>query len=447
MTDVVPAPAWPEPGTRSEALTERAKRVFTGGSTRLLAWIDPYPVYLVRGSGAYVEDVDGKRYFDLTNNFASLIHGHAHPRITEAVAARVAEGTCFTLPTPCDVELAELLLDRLEHADRIRFLNSGSEAVMMAIRAARAHTGRPMIAKVEGAYHGMYDHAEISLDSSPQTWGQTPRAVAYSHGTPEAVLADTLILPFNDVEVAEAALREHADRLAGVLIDPVPATCGMIPASPDFVAMLRRVCDETGAVLIFDEVVSFRYGYNGAQGRFGGKPDLTTVAKIIGGGFPVGAVAGRAEVMAVFDHSAGKPLAPASGTFSANPVTMTAGRVTMEMLDRAAFDHLQALGDHARARIADAIGDSGFGGQVTGVGSNFLIHPHVRPVRDYRSAWRSPAERAVMTALQREMLVRGTFIAATGSGFISSVTTTDDLDQFGTALADAMRAARRQHGG
>ena len=436
---------WPDQNTQSYALTERARRVFTGGSTRLLAWLDPYPIYLSRGEGAYVHDVDGNPYFDLTNNFASLIHGHAHPRIVAAVTERVALGTCFTLPTPADVELAELLLQRVEGADKIRFLNSGTEAVMMAIRAARAYTGRPMIAKVEGAYHGMYDHAEISLDSNPDTWGQTPKSISYSHGTPEAVLADTLILPFNDVEGAEAALKEHADRLAGVLIDPVPATCGMIPATPEYLAMLRRLCDELGAVLIFDEVVSFRYGYQGAQGVFGGDPDLTTIAKIIGGGFPVGAIAGKAEVMAVFDHSHGKPLAPASGTFSANPVSMVAGKASMEMLDPEAFAHLQRLGDHARDMIGQAILDSGFVGQVTGVGSNFLLHPHVRHITDYRSAWRAPAEHKRMKALQHGMLKQGVFMAGTGSGFISTVTATKDLDHFGAALAKVMADLTRLH--
>lgn len=436
---------WPDQNTQSYVLSQRAHHVFAGGSTRLLAWLDPYPIYLSRGEGAYVHDVDGNPYFDLTNNFASLIHGHAHPRIVAAVTERVAQGTCFTLPTPADVELAELLLQRLEGADKIRFLNSGTEAVMMAIRAARAYTGRPMIAKVEGAYHGMYDHAEISLDSNPDTWGQTPKSVSYSHGTPEAVLADTLILPFNDVEGAEAALKEHADRLAGVLIDPVPATCGMIPATPEYLAMLRRLCDELGAVLIFDEVVSFRYGYQGAQGVFGGDPDLTTIAKIIGGGFPVGAIAGKAEVMAVFDHSHGKPLAPASGTFSANPVSMVAGKASMEMLDPEAFAHLQRLGDHARDVIEQAIRDSGFVGQVTGVGSNFLIHPHVRHITDYRSAWRAPAEQKRMKALQHGMLKQGVFMAGTGSGFISTVTATKDLDHFGAALAKVMADLTRLH--
>ena len=432
---------WPDPDTGSYALAQRASQVFAGGSTRLQVWIDPYPIYLTSGAGAYVRDVDGNEYFDLTNNFASLIHGHAHPEITRRVVERVMQGTCFTLPTPHDVELGELLLARLPRMDKIRFLNSGTEAVMMAIRAARAHTGRPLIAKVEGAYHGMYDHAEISLDPSPETWGQTPNAVPFSHGTPEAVLADTLILPFNDVEAAEALLYEKLDRLAGVLVDPCPATCGQIPITPEFAAMLRRVCDEVGALLIYDEVVSFRYGYHGAQGRFGGEPDLTTIAKIIGGGFPVGAVAGTDKAMAVFDHSRGKPLAPASGTFSGNPVSMVAGLASMQLLDEAAFEHLQALGDHARARLREVIAEAGWEGQVTGVGSNFILHPHARPISDYRTAWRSDAEKRRIAAVQRGLLQRGVFLAGTGAGFISTVTTTADLDRFAEAFAQTLKAA------
>ena len=431
---------WPETNSRSFQLTARAKQVFAGGSTRLLSWLDPYPIYLERGEGAYIYDVDGQRYFDLTNNFASLIHGHAHPEIMARVGAQLAKGTCFTLPTAHDVILGELLLERLQGADKIRFLNSGTEAVMMALRAARAYTGKPLIAKIEGAYHGMYDHAEISLDSTPQNWGQVPQATSYSHGTPAAVLQDTLILPFNDVDGTEVALRDHADRLAGVLIDPVPASCGMIPATPEYLAMLRRVCTELDAVLIFDEVISFRYGYHGAQGLYECCPDLTTIAKIIGGGFPVGAIAGRDKFMAVFDHSAGKPLAPASGTFSANPISMIAGQTSMELLDEAAFTRLQALGDHMRNCIRTAISNSGFKGQVTGVGSNFLIHPHQRHITDYRSNYRSAREKQTMHEIQHGLLKRGIFLAVQGAGFISSVTTTQDLDIFGEVLSELLYA-------
>ena len=209
--------------------------------------------------------------------------------------------------------------------------------------------------------------------------------------------------------------------------------------------MLRRLCDELGAVLIFDEVISFRYGYHGAQGIYGGDPDLTTIAKIIGGGFSVGAIAGKAEVMAVFDHSHGKPLAPASGTFSANPVSMVAGKVSMDMLDPAAFAHLQALGRPCARCHRASDPRQRISGQVTGVGSNFVIHPHVRHITGYRSAWRAPDECERIKALQHGLLKQGVFMAVTGSGFISTATTTKDLDHFGGALAEVMADVTKRH--
>ena len=430
---------WPDPASKSAALYERAAKVFAGGNTRLQVWVDPFPVYAEKGSGARVTDVDGVTRLDFTNNFASLIHGHAHPAVIEAVTARIQLGTCFAMPTESEILLGELLCDRIERVDEIRFCNTGSEAVMIAMKAARSHTGRPKIAKIEGAYHGMYDYAEVSLDSNPDNWGNAPRAVPFAAGTPQGVLDDVVVIPFNDVEAAERIIRANAAELAAVLIDPVPAMCGMIPASPEFLKMLRSVTRGIGALLIFDEVIALRLGYRGAQGRFGGEPDLTTFAKIIGGGFPVGAIAGTREAMAVFDHRNGKPLTPASGTFSANPVTMTAGLVTMQLLTPDCYDRLEALGDHARQRIAQAFADSGYPGQVTGVGAMFLIHLHQRPITDYRSAYRRPEEAAGLRTLHGALLKAGHIISSTGAGFLSSVMTEADLDQFGEALTDSLK--------
>jgi len=431
---------WPDPSSQSAALAKRAEQVLVGGTTRLQVWYPPYPVYAQSGSGAYVTDVDGVRRFDLTNNFASLIHGHAHPAIVAAAEARLRLGSCFAMPTESEVLLAELLCERVERFERVRFLNTGSEAVMMALKAARSATGRRKIAKVEGSYHGMYDHAEVSLDSTPSNWGNAPASVPFARGTPASVLDDTVVIPFNDVATTESILRANAADLAAVLLDPVPSMCGMVPATPEYLAMLRRLTRELGALLIFDEVISLRYGYRGAQGRFGGEPDLTTMGKIIGGGFAVGAIAGTAEAMAVFDQRNGKPATPASGTFTANPMTMTAGLVSMELLTPETFDHLEALGDHARAVVGQAMTASGFPGQATGVGSNFLVHPHRRQVRDYRTHYRSPAEAAALRALHGELIKRGVILSPNGAAFVSSVTTRDDLDQFGEALAESLRA-------
>ncbi len=216
---------------------------------------------------------------------------------------------------------------------------------MMALKAARAHTGRPKIAKCEGAYHGSYDYAEVSLDPTPEAWGRNaPVSVAYAKGTPDNVLADVVTIPFNDTEAAVSLIREHGPELACVLVDPMPNRAGLAPADRAYLEALRKVTREVGALLIFDEVITFRLGSRGAQGIWNIDPDLTTLGKIIGGGFPVGAIGGRRDVMAVFDPRPGKPALPHGGTFSANPVTMRAGIAAMELLDDAAFARLDAMG-------------------------------------------------------------------------------------------------------
>ncbi len=212
-------PRWPDPDTESRRLYDRALQVFPGGVTRVAPWQPPYPVYARSCQGAWITDVDGNRFLDLINNFASLIHGHAHPAIVEAVAAQLPHGTACTMPTEREVALAELLCERVPAFDKIRFCNSGTEAVMLAIKAARAYTGRPALAKVEGAYHGTYDHAEVSLDSRPENWGNDPSPVAFVAGTPRAVLDDTVVLPFNQPEAAARIIRDQGARLAAVLID------------------------------------------------------------------------------------------------------------------------------------------------------------------------------------------------------------------------------------
>ena len=252
---------WPDGGSRSAALFDRARAVLPGGISRLQTWVDPYPIYARHGDGAYITDVDGVRRLDLMNNFASLIHGHAHPRVIEAATAAAATGSCFAMPTEAEVAMAELLCERVASVERVRFCNSGTEAVMIALKAARARTGRPRIAKIEGPYHGMYDYAEVSLDSSPGTWDNDPHSVRFAAGSPQAVLDDTVVFPFNDTATAERILRGAGDSLAAILIDPAPGVFGMIPMAPDFVAMIQRVAEDIGACLIIDEAIAFRLGY------------------------------------------------------------------------------------------------------------------------------------------------------------------------------------------
>jgi len=425
---------WPDPASNSKRLYDRGLRVLPGGITRTLPWLKPFPVYAARGEGAHVIDVDGRRRLDLLNNFASLIHGHAHPAVVEAVQRRVALGTAFTLPTESEVVLAETIAERAPALEWVRFCNSGSEAVMSAIKAARALTGRPKIVKCEGSYHGAYDYAEVSLDSSPETWGNDPRSVPYSRGVPKGVTDDVIVVPFNDVETAERIIRANRESIAGVLLDAAPSYFGFVQVSRPFIEMIERVTRDIGALFILDEVISFRVHRGGAQTRLGIRPDLTVLAKIIGGGFPVGAVAGRRDVMRVYDHRAGKPLLPWSGTFTANPVTMTAGKVTLDLLDQAAIDRLDALGERLRGGVQAAFARNGFPGQIRGLSSLFTMLGHRRTVVDYRSGYSHPEEALLIEKLQAALVVEGYLVARSGMGVLSTPMTEADVDGFVEAV-------------
>jgi len=415
----------------SAALYERATAVMPGGNTRITVYMKPFPYYAAFGQGCRLTDVEGVERLDFTNNYNSLIHGHAHPAITAAVQEQLGHGTAFPMATEAEIHLAELLCARIPGFDRVRFCNSGSEAVMFALKAARAYTGRPKIAKCEGSYHGSYDFAEVSLDSTPATWGNAdPKSVAYAKGTPQGVLDDVVVIPFNKPEEAERILRAHAADLACVLVDLMPNRGGLIPATPDFVAMLNRVREDTGMLIVLDEVITLRLDYGGAQTLFQLTPDLTALGKIIGGGFPVGAVGGSAEVMAVFDPREGKPSLSHSGTFNANPITMVAGVAAMRLLTRAEISRLGALGDHARAGVTAAMKEAGMPGQVTGMGSLFRIHVHDRPLSDYRSMLMTQDEKDRLAAIVDHMRDNGVFVNERGVCSLSTPMGEAEIDVF-----------------
>ncbi|MFT5390027.1 MAG: glutamate-1-semialdehyde 2,1-aminomutase [Gammaproteobacteria bacterium] len=420
----------------SHALYQRARRVLTGGSTRLTTYHAPHPLYAVRGSGAMVVDVDGTERVDFLNNYMTLIHGHAHPEIVAAVTEQASRGTCFGMPTEGEIVLAESICERVGSVEQIRFCNSGTEAVMLSVKAARAFTGRPMVAKCEGAYHGAYDPVEVSLNSSPENWGQAsaPARVPYTHGTSPGTLADVLVLPYNDVEQSRALLEQHAHELAAVLVDPVPPRVGFIPMGQAYAQMLREFASENGSVLIFDEVASFRVGYGGAQSLFEVTPDLTTFGKIIGGGLPVGAVGGRADVMAVFDPSSGAPRAAHGGTFNGNPMTMAAGAASMRLLTVPVLDDINALGEHARTALNQAFERAGVEGQASGVGSFVKLHGHKRALHNYRDVYSSPREGQILAAIHRGLLERGFIVGSAGLMALSSANTKAQVDAMAHAL-------------
>jgi glutamate-1-semialdehyde 2,1-aminomutase len=424
--------AYARPDSRSARLWLQAQDVLPGGNTRTTVFMAPRPIYAAEGEGCWLVDADGDRRLDLLNNYTSLIHGHAHPAVTEAASRRLARGASFPLPTAEEIELAALLVERVPSVERVRFTNSGSEAVMMAIKAARGFTGRRKIAKFEGAYHGSYDWAEVSLSSSPADWGslEAPASVAYSKGTPPSVLEEVVVLPFNHARLAAARIEREAGELAAVILDPVPNRVGLIPARPEFLTAMREVTAAHGILLIFDEVISFRVGYCGAQGLFGVRPDVTTFGKIIGGGFPVGAVGGRAEVMAVFDPRGGKPPVPHGGTFNANPVTMAAGLAAMRLMDEAAYARLEEMGEKLRGGFRACLERAGVPGAVTGMGSLFRVHPAERTFVDYRSALTDEAERKRLDQLHRALLDHGVLISPTGLGCLSTAVTEAEIEYF-----------------
>lgn len=413
------------------------------GASRSTVLIRPHPIYVAEGSGAWLTDVDGRRYLDVNNNFTSIILGHADAEIDEAVRAQLGRGTAYSLATEAEIELAEILTDRLSSADQVRFCNSGTEAVMGAIKAARAFTGRPAIVKVEGSYHGTYDHAEASLGSDPSNWGDgaAPTTVPYAAGTPGSLNDEVAVIGFNDPDSAQAVIRGVGDSCAAVLLDLMPSRVGMPRVEPEFLAAVRAACDEVGALLILDEVITFRLGVGGGQAIHSIEPDLTALAKIIGGGFPVGAVAGRSEVMSVFEAVAGERAAvPSGGTYTANPVTMVAGVACMSQLDDGAFARLDDVGAAVRNGLSALFERLGVPWQVTGAGSLFRIHPHQRPIRNYRDTHHSSDEAATMAALQHRLLEREVYFSGYGMGCLNLATSDDDVGHFLRSIEDSLAA-------
>lgn len=431
---------YPDPTSRSAELSRRAEQVYPGGTTRGQTYYAPYPVYVARAEGCRVIDVDGAERIDFLNNYTVQFSGHSHPDIVAAVQRQAARGMCFTMPSELDIELAEMTIGRAESFEHLRFANTGTEAVMHAIKGARAYTGRPKIAKCEGVYHGAYDFAEVSLDSNPQLWGQDkPQSIGHTHGVPDGVKSDVVVLPFNDVAASERILEENAGDLAGVLFDAVPSRCGGIPASPDYIKMLKAFTRAHDAVLILDEVVTWRLHHGGAQTLYGVEPDMTTLGKVIGGGMPIGAIAGREEVMRVFDSSAGKALCSHSGTFAGNPVSMAAGIAAMNLLTPEAIERLNGLGERARAGLREAFRRANIDGQVTGEGSLILMHFSPEPLGDYRATWRAHTDhRAQMLEdLFRRLLNRGVLFSTWGLGCLSTPMGEAEVDH----LADAVWAS------
>jgi glutamate-1-semialdehyde 2,1-aminomutase len=424
--------------TVSDALFKRALGLFPGGvnsPVRAFKAVGGTPVFLARGQGARVWDADGNGYLDFLGSWGPLILGHADPDVVAAIEAAARDGTSFGASTEREVLLGEAIRAAVPSMERMRFVSSGTEATMSALRVARGHTGRAKIVKIEGGYHGHADALLAAAGSGVATLG-----LPGSAGVTAGAVADTVIVPYNDEAAMQAAFAANRNNVAALIVEPIPANMGLVPPRPGYLPALRRLCDAHGALLIFDEVISgFRVSRGGAQAVFGVTPDLTCLGKIVGGGLPLGVYGGRGSIM-----SEVAPEGPVyqAGTLSGNPLAMAAGLAVLRKLDQAAYDRLDALGRRLEAGIKDALATSGVAAQFHRVGSAFTLFFSAEPVTDFASAKR--ADTARYARFFHEMLDRGIYLppAQLEAGFISLAHTEDDIDAFVAASREALATIR-----
>ena len=424
------------PGSR--ALHERAVRAMPGGTTRTTTYFDPYPLYIDRGEGCRIWDVDGTERIDMLGNYTAMILGHAHPKVVEAIQRQAARGTAFAAANPIEVELAEILCERVPSLDLVRFCNSGTEATMFAMRLARVFTGRAKIARIEGGYHGTHDQAEVSTHPDPALAGPAARPTAQpdSIGTPSWALEQTVVLPFNDPDAAERILREEGGEIAAVILEPIIGAGGVIAATDEFLRRLRTVTRELGMLLIFDEVISLRVAPGGAQQLYGITPDLTTMGKIIGGGLPVAAFGGRADIMELLDPRREPNLAQ-GGTYNGNPLGMAAGVAAMRELTPDVYDDLNRKGERVKDQLLEVFASHGVPAQVNIVGSLLAIHFTDVPVTDYRS--RATADPRRTRDFFLGLVNHGVLMAPRAMGALSTPMGEEEIQRFVDA-ADAVVA-------
>ena len=425
--------------TTESDLWERARKVMPGGvnsPVRSFGSVGGRPFFSASGRGAWLTDTEGRRYLDYVLSWGPLILGHAHPEVVEAVREAAARGTSYGTPVPDEVELAELVRDFVPSVEMIRFVNSGTEATMSAARLARGYTGRDLLVKFEGCYHGHGDSFLVQAGSGVATFG-----LPDSPGVPAALSELTLTLPFNDPGAVEEAFRRHGDRIAAVILEPVIGNAGVIPPGEGFLSGLRERTAEAGSLLIFDEVMTgFRAAPGGAQERYGVEPDLTTLGKVVGGGLPVGAFGGRREIM-----ESVAPLGPVyqAGTLSGNPLAMAAGRAQLEVLRRDdPFEELERRAERLVGGILEAASDRGLPATGVAVGSMWGVSFRDEPVRDYEDA--RDADQELFARFHRACLDRGVFLAPSPyeAGFLSTAHGEEEIDRTLGVVADALDEAR-----
>ena len=427
---------------RSEKLFAAASRILPGGvdsPVRAFKSVGATPIFVERGRGAYLEDVDGHTYIDYVMSWGPLIHGHAPRGLVKALAAAAAKGTSFGAPTELETRLAQRVAMLMPSMERVRFVNSGTEAAMSAARLARAATKREKIVKFEGCYHGHADAFLVQAGSGAMTLG-----VPTSPGVPAAAARDTLLARYNDLESVDILLQQHPGEIAAIIVEPIAGNMGLVPPRAGFLQGLRAICDREASVLIFDEVISgFRAGAGGAQRLFNVRPDLTCLGKIIGGGLPVGAYGGRRDLMDLVAPSG--PVYQA-GTLSGNPLAMTAGLWSLEQLSATLYTRLAALGAKLAAGLADAARRAGVPLQVNAFGSLLTPFFTTGPVRDFQSALTCDTD--AYGRFFRGLLARGVYPPPSQfeAWFLSAAHTERDVARTVKAAREAMELVKEVGG-
>jgi glutamate-1-semialdehyde 2,1-aminomutase len=425
----------PASRVRSRDAFERACRLIPGGvnsPARAFGAVGGQPLFIARGEGPYLYDLDGNQYLDYVGSWGPLILGHAHPRVVRAIEEAARRGASFGAPTEAESQLAELIIDAVPSIEMVRMVSSGTEASMSAIRLARGFTRRDVIVKFAGCYHGHVDSLLVQAGSSATTLG-----VPNSPGVPAGCTADTLVLRYNDVQGLADAFAAHGERIAGVIVEPVVGNMGLVRPSAEFLNELRHLTGKHGALLIYDEVMTgFRLSYGGAQQLFHQMPDLTVLAKIVGGGLPVGAFGGRADVM--------KHVLPAgpvfqAGTLSGNPLAMAAGITTLqELRDHPPYARLEQLGERLANGLHEAARAAGLKHSLARVGSMWTLFFTDGPVIDYDSAKQADTSR--FARFFWAMMDRGIYLPCSQfeAAFLSAVHTEKDIEKTIAAAREAL---------